>query len=124
MTDQWLYLDVNWYVKIKDEISAFKNMNAGTLNRGKAVKLSSYGIDLFTSLDSESDFFGILMQDVDSGKAADVKYKGYLPIKYFTGSLTIVEGTPISVDATGSFVENSTFTILKATDNSNVLIKE
>ena len=121
--DDWNSLNVNWYPFVKGEIRAFKNMNIAALTRGKAVKRSGVGIDLFTSSDNINDFFGVLMQDATPGKSADVKMSGYIPIKYLNGNNTIANGSDISVDATGAFVANSTFIVMKAEDNSNVKIR-
>lgn len=124
ISNDWGALNVNWYPFIKREIRSFKNMNIATLTRGKAVKRSGIGIDLFTSSDNITDFLGILMQDVDSGKAGDVKFEGYLPWKYFTGAAySIADGADVSVDATGAFIQNSTHVVCRAVDNYNVKIK-
>lgn len=120
----WSWLDVNWYPKIKGEISSYKNVSSNTLLRGKAVKRSGIGIDLFTNADNIDDFFGVLMQDVESGKAGDVKFSGYIPYKYLTGSNeNVIEGSNISVDSTGTFFIGNTLTVMKVSDNNNVLIK-
>jgi hypothetical protein len=124
ITDDWASLDVTWYPIIKDEMQSYKNINAGTLTRGKAVKRSGIGIDLFTSTDVVGDFLGILMSDVKSGKAADVKFSGFLPWKYFDNpNFTIADGADVSVDTLGDFVQNSTHVVCVAVDNNNVLIK-
>jgi hypothetical protein len=123
ITDNWNGLDVTWYPITKNEITSFKNMNAGSLARGKAVKRSGIGIDLFTSSDNVSDFLGILMNDVESGAIADVKFSGYLPWKYFDNpNYIIADGADVSVDSLGNFVQNSIHVVCKAVDNNNVLI--
>jgi hypothetical protein len=123
MNYNWTELDITKYIRIPSDFNSMRNVSAGTLSRGKAVKLSGLGFDLFTSSDSAGDFYGILMADTLTGGVGDVKYKGYLPYKYFIASnAEIAEDLDISVNATGDFIQDSSHIISKTYDNNQVLI--
>jgi len=124
ITSDWVSLDVTKYIKIPAEISVLKNLNASTITRGKAVKLSGNGFDLFTSSDDPSLFYGILMEDCLSKKSARIKHRGYLPNKYFfsTVNTDVASGLDISVNASGVFIQDSSHVVAITVDNSNVLI--
>jgi len=115
--------NIDWFPRLTKEMGAFKNLGTVTIPRGCAVKKNSYGVELMTSSDTESDFFGVALQEIEVGNAAIVKFKGYATRPYLNISTTTTEGQDVSIDATGAFELSSSFVVCKAADNQNILIK-
>ena len=125
MNDQINAVDVTKYPIMIDEIMGFKNLGAQTIARGKAVKRSSYGIELMTSADDASLFFGVAMQEFEVNKSGDVKKEGYLLRPYLDGlkNVVLADGDSISITADGSFEKSTNKIVCYASDNQNVLIR-
>lgn len=124
MLDQLSLIDVTKYPVIPNETDNFKNLGSQTISRGKAVKKNSYGVELMTSSDDASLFFGVAMQNIEINKCGDVTTEGYLIRPYLDGlSATILaDGDSISVTSTGSFEKSTTKVVCKAVDNQNILV--
>lgn len=120
----WGSLDTSWFPIVKDEMRKLKNLHTVDLTKGKAVKLSGLGVELFTSSDLITDFYGVLLEDTIVGEVGYVKHSGFIPWKYLDDpNFTITDGSDISVNASGDFVQNSTHVVMNAVDNNNCLIK-
>ncbi|SBW10452.1 exported hypothetical protein [uncultured Dysgonomonas sp.] len=116
--------NLSWYPRIVNEINAFKNISLQMIARGKAVKRSSYGIELMTDKDDSSLFLGVAMQDIAPKQCGNVKHKGYLLRPYLDGLETVIlkEGDNIGVNAEGSFEKKTGLIVCKTVDNQNIEI--
>lgn len=111
---------------IDDSINSFINIGDSVINKGQAVKRTSYGIAKLTSQDEEP-LFGIALDDIQINECGNIKETiGYIHRIYLDGLRTtdLSEGTDIYLTETGGFSKTGSVKVLTAVDNQNCIFVE